>query len=129
MIFANLNSDISLGLCINMDGLPLFNSTKHQLMPILVGYRGRFERKSNSKNMFNSICLFFLEYPQIRPSVIAIWYGEKKPVLNEYLGQFVSELIALFRTGIIVNNHKIKINIKAFICDTPARAYVKGITQ
>lgn len=68
-----------------------------------------------------------LDYPQIRPFAIAIWCGEGKPVLNEYLAQFVDEFLRLYQSGIFINNHQIRIHIKGFICDTPARAYVKGI--
>lgn len=35
MIFANLNINLRISLCINMDGLPLFNSSKYQFWPIL----------------------------------------------------------------------------------------------
>lgn len=68
-----------------------------------------------------------LEFPQIRPFTIAIWCGEGKPVLNEYLAQFVGELKSLLTTGISIRNHMVHVKIKAFICDTPARAFVKGI--
>lgn len=72
---------------------------------------------------------FFLDFPRIRPIVIAIWCGEGKCVLNEYLAQFVEELNQLLRTGIKINNYTIRIKIKCFICDTPARAYIKGILK
>lgn len=58
--------------------------------------------------------------------MIAIWCGEGKPILNEYLEQFVHEFINLSRSGIHINDHQIRIYIQAFICDTPARAYLKG---
>lgn len=58
--------------------------------------------------------------------MIAIWCGEGKAILNEYFAQFVDELKILLKTGIAINNFNIKIQIKAFICDTPARSYVKG---
>lgn len=67
-----------------------------------------------------------LDYPQIRPFVIAIWCGEGKPILNEYLARFVEECVSLSQSDIIINNHKLRIYIKALICDTPARAYIKG---
>lgn len=66
------------------------------------------------------------EYLQIRPFVIAIWCGEGKAVLNEYLAPFVNEFKSFSESGISINNHKILVYIKAIICDTPARSYVKG---
>lgn len=66
------------------------------------------------------------EFPRIRPFVIAIWCGEGKPPVNEYLREFVDELNSLLETNITINGHHIKIKIKCFICDTPARAFIKG---
>lgn len=40
MIFANVNSNLKLNLCINMDGLPLFNSSRSQFWPILASFFG-----------------------------------------------------------------------------------------
>lgn len=58
--------------------------------------------------------------------MVAIWCGEGKAVLNEYLTPFTNELISLLRTDIVINNKKIRVSIKAFICDTLARSYIKG---
>lgn len=70
---------------------------------------------------------FFLEFPNVRPFVIAIWCGEGKPLVNEYLRDFVDELNALLETGVSINNFILEIKVKCFICDTPARAYIKGV--
>lgn len=56
----------------------------------------------------------------------AIWCGEGKAVLNVYLEEFVNEFLDLSRSGIQIDNHQIRVYIKAFICNTPARAYLKG---
>lgn len=42
MIFANLNVSLSISLCINMDGLPVFNSSKYQFCPILARVFGSY---------------------------------------------------------------------------------------
>lgn len=63
----------------------------------------------------------------IKPMVIAIWSGEGKPtVLNEFLEPFVNELNDLLRDGISINGHQIAICVRCFICDSPARAFIKG---
>lgn len=69
---------------------------------------------------------FFSDIPDVRPFVVAIWSGEGKPLINEFLLQFVNELKLLLRVGVVINGYLLKIKIKGFICDTPARAYVKG---
>lgn len=132
MIFASVKSNMELALCINIDGLPLFNSSKYQFWPILASFFGLeiycicFDLEFCLDIDLNIITYEIPDYPQIRPFVIAIWCGEGRAVLNEYLAEFVSEVNSLSRNGIHINNHKINVYIKAFICDTPARAYVKG---
>lgn len=43
MIFANLKSNISMGLCINIDGLPIANSSKYTFWPILASVWGKIK--------------------------------------------------------------------------------------
>lgn len=65
--------------------------------------------------------------PHIPPMIVAIWCGTSKPnELNEYLSEFVRELNHLLTNQISINNHNITLEIRCFICDTPARAYLKG---
>lgn len=59
--------------------------------------------------------------------VVAIWQGESKPILNEYIESFVTEMKSLLETGIIVSGHHFEIRFGVVICDTPARALLKGI--
>lgn len=64
----------------------------------------------------------------IQPIVIAIWCGKQKPEeLNEFLSPFVIELKSLLTNGVMVNGYHIHIGIRSFICDSPARAFLKGI--
>lgn len=64
----------------------------------------------------------------IAPMIISIWLGDSKPSnLNEYLREFVTELNKIVRNGVDVNGHLIRILIRAFICDSPARSFIKGI--
>lgn len=58
---------------------------------------------------------------------IAVWCGNGKPIdCNVFLSEFVEELKHLLDDGLCVNNHKITIHISCFICDTPARSFLKG---
>lgn len=127
MIFANLNRDLVIHINFNMDGLPLFNSSKYEFWPILANIFG------NRYILAFDVCSMdiqikqFLEFPQIRPFVVAVWCGEGKPLVNEFLRQFVDELNMLIRNGgITINNHALRIKTRAFILDTPARSYIKG---
>jgi len=98
----------SISLNINMDGLPIYKSSKCELWPILCNVH---------------------EIPEVKPLVIGIYSGTGKPAnLNSYLQNFVSEAKQVLQEGIIIKSHKKKIQVKirCFICDSPARAFIKG---
>lgn len=104
----NVTEDISIALNFNMDGLPIYNSSKGSFWPILF----------NIHNM-----------PHISPMVAGIYHcvnGSKPSNLDRYLNPFVKEMLKIFETGIIINGYKIDISIRCFICDSPARAMAKG---
>lgn len=99
--------DISIN--INIDGIPVFKSSKLQFWPIL----------------FN-----ITEMPEIAPMTIAIFYGQTKPTsLDDFLKQLVEELIDVLNHGISINDHKINVKLRCFICDSPARAFLKGLLE
>lgn len=64
--------------------------------------------------------------PDVKPMVVSIWFGRGKPILNEFLKPFVAELNEIWTNGIRINGHELKISDVFFICDSPARAYIKG---
>lgn len=94
-----------LSLIFNIDGLPIANSSKTEFWPILCS---------------------IVEIPNLPVAVVAIYCGETKPPLIPYLDTFAQELLSLLKNGLLVNKKKINIKIKCFVCDSPARAFVKG---
>ncbi|CAH0555095.1 unnamed protein product, partial [Brassicogethes aeneus] len=95
----------SVSLIFNIDGLPPFNSSPLQFWPILLKIH---------------------EYPCDQPMVVAIYCGESKPPLEEFLHEFVTELNEILETGIQVSQMRVKVKIRYFVCDTPARSFIKG---
>ena len=94
---------------INIDGLPLFKSSKAQFWPIL----GRVVKPLVSD-----------------PFIIGLFSGEKKPGdVGEYLQDFIGEVHYIEQHGIAVDGseNKFGINLSCFICDAPARAFIKNI--
>lgn len=66
--------------------------------------------------------------PEIAPMTIAIFYGKCKPTsLEDFLKQLVEELIDVLNHGVIINGSKIDVQLRCFICDSPARAFLKGL--
>lgn len=67
------------------------------------------------------------ELPKIDPFVVSIWYGMSKPSsVEEFLYLFIQEMKHLIQNGLNINSHLVTIRIRCFICDTPARAFLKG---
>lgn len=95
----------SISLIFNIDGLSPFNSSNAEIWPILFKID---------------------EVKKLRPKVVAIYYGVGKPPLKPYLKCFTEELNKMLSDGITVKGHKINISIKYFVCDTPARSFIKG---
>lgn len=62
-----------------------------------------------------------------KPFVIGIFCGSKKPTPQELLEDFIKELSHGIRNGFDLFNMKIPLKVRAFICDAPARSYLKCI--
>ena len=91
-------------LDINIDGVPLFKSSQTQFWPIMA-------KIDNSE-----------------PFIVSLYCGNAKPEpVEDYLQDFVKELIELEANGIDHEGTRFEVNINAFICDSPARAFVKCI--
>ncbi|XP_011704909.1 PREDICTED: uncharacterized protein LOC105460162, partial [Wasmannia auropunctata] len=103
----SLSCITSVTLNFNFDGLPVYNSAKYQFWPIL----------ASVKNI-----------PTLPPIIVGIYYGQHKPNVQEYLAEFVKELSTILKNGIKIksNNQFIAVKIGCFICDSPARAFIKG---
>ena len=94
---------------VNVDGLPLHKSSKAQFWPIL----GRVVQPVTSE-----------------PFVIGLFSGEKKPGdVGEFLHDFIAEVQFIEQHGMDIDgcDNKPGIHLSCFICDAPARAYIKNI--
>ena len=96
-----------LSLQINVDGLPLFKSSKLQLWPIL-------ERIEELQN--------------IGVFIIALFSGTAKPSsAQEYFADFIQEMKNLCKTGITIFEKNLRLKFSAVVCDAPARSFLKSI--
>lgn len=97
----------TISLQVNIDGLPIFNSSRSHMWPIL----GK------------------LVSPAVRDVfTIGIHYGKQKPVIPEYLDAFVSEAESM-EHGFVITGFSTTFNLKihSIVCDAPARAFVKKV--
>lgn len=82
-IFYHLKEPISIQININIDRLPLYNSSKIKFWPILF-------------NIF--------EMPDIPPGGIGIYCGKSKSsCLNVYLNEFDNEMQRVLKHGVYIN--------------------------
>lgn len=124
-IFKHSNENISISLNFNFDGTVLFNSSSWNFWPILANIHGKYS--SSLKIGYNANKSFSIELPSIQPMIIAVWCGISKPnSLSQFIHRFVEELEELMRVGLRLNSHSISVAVRSFICDTPARALIKG---
>ncbi|KYM96038.1 hypothetical protein ALC62_13308 [Cyphomyrmex costatus] len=104
----NLNFVNSIiNLTFNVDGLPLFKSSNTQLWPIL-----GLIQNSNDKT----------------PFPIGIFCGTSKSnPLSSFLEEFIEELSLLLKDGFYFNDILYRVTVHSFVCDAPARSYLKCI--
>lgn len=94
---------------INVDGLPLYNSSRNQLWPILIK---------------------IVDFPNISILPIGVYVGKSKPHnISNFLSDSVTELKELIENGILIDNNVKPIEVGALICDAPAKAFVCGIVE
>ena len=103
-----VDRDISrISFQVNIDGLPLYKSSKKQFWPILGRVVSPFESET---------------------FIIGLYSGVSKPSdVEQYLEQFVLEVKELEVNGILIEtlNKIVPISVACFICDAPARAFIK----
>lgn len=94
---------------VNVDGLPLFKSSRQHFWPILGRLFG-----ANNQPFVISLTLF-------QSTVV--------PDLHQFLYHFVKEVDYLQKNGYLYNGERFEFCIKNFICDAPARSLIKGIVE
>jgi len=97
----------TVSLKINIDGLPLFKSSKVCLWPITMHIN---------------------ESTYSKPLPIAVFCGVSKPPLEKFIQPLVDELSSVLTTPLKLNE-VVSVSIKSiiFICDAPARSFLQCI--
>lgn len=92
---------------INVDGFSPFKSASLECWPIL----------ARSPNVRNE-----------EPFVVRVFCGTGKPKpVSEFLSDFIAEVVELRESGVEFTGITYKCDIRFFLCDAPARAYMKQI--
>ena len=94
-----------LKIQINVDGLPIIESSSLQLWPILGILKG---------------------VSCETPLTIGVYCGNQKPCnAQEYLTEFTEEIKHLQHVGILLGDRQYDVSIHRFVCDAPARSFQK----
>lgn len=94
---------------VNIDGLPLYKSSNKSLWPILGA---------------------FVDQKSVSPFVIGAWVGRGHPKSSDdFLKDLANELKILKSKKALVGRNQIQKNVilRSFICDAPAKAFVKNL--
>ncbi|CAI6369903.1 unnamed protein product [Macrosiphum euphorbiae] len=103
-----ISSDDKIKIVLGVDGLPISKSSSSQFWPILA-YIHPY------KNYV---------FP------VGIYHGNEKPQdSNIYLKDWVSEVLDLTTSGIIVNKLKKYISIEVICCDAPAKSFLMRVKK
>lgn len=96
----------NLSLVVNVDGLPLYKSSTVQLWPILC---------------------YIQETSAREPFIVGLFCGSSKPEnVEEFLSAFVAEFKNI-KQGVTINGREFSVSISCFVCDAPARAFLKNV--
>jgi len=105
--FLNYHVDLQLTelkVKVNVDGLPLFKSSSTQFWPILCAVNN------------------------YKPFLVTLFCGTSKPSsVTDFLSDFLLEFQQLQQTGFEYRGVVLPVSLYAFICDAPARSFLKCI--
>lgn len=78
--------------------------------------------KSTNKKFWPILC----QANDNMPFIVGIFYGDSKPNnIEDYLSDLLQELGDMKVNGILIEEKHYSIKIKAFLCDAPARSFLK----
>lgn len=98
----------TIEILVNIDGVQIFKNSKQQFWPILIMVH-------NKKYI-------------TKPQIVALYHGTSKPNSpTEFLDDFITELLSLMANKIRLIDKTYIIKVKGFVCDTPARAFIKCV--
>ena len=101
-------TEVDVKLKFNIDGLPLYRSSKISAWPFLM-------------QVVSNVCTFK------KPLPIALYVGKGKPLLKPLVQKLSTELRSLMSSNFSYRNVVVNIKDVLFVCDAPARAQLMEV--
>lgn len=84
--------------------------------------------KSSKKTMWPILCKIYTKLDLYEPFTVALFSGNGKPKSSKDFAQkFIVELNLLKTASIVLDGKSYKVKLLYFVCDTPARSFLKNI--
>lgn len=100
------------------------------ILKMQVNADGLKVQKSVNKELWPLLCRFWYGTLWSKPYMIALYEGPSTPEsVNDYIADFVRESRHLEQNGIVLNGINCAFEIYNFVCDAPARAFMKSIKK
>jgi len=105
----------------------IINEDFHKdVIKLLINVDGMPVSISGNKSIWAILCKVYYWLDVYRPFIIALYYGKNKPkCLEKFLEPFIKEINILQEHGILIGKSTYKVELMAFISDTPARSFLK----
>ncbi|KAJ8677714.1 hypothetical protein QAD02_013501 [Eretmocerus hayati] len=124
--FTYLGIERGLETCVN----PLLHAENTLLLDFHID--GMKLKKSSARSLWVVLAKVYLadEPNSYKPFPVSLFYGNGKPQnLGDYLDEFVREINNLIITVVKIKSKRFMIQLRCFICDIPARAFVEKIKE
>lgn len=113
---------IATGLqeCINID------NHVNDLIELQIACDGLRLVDSGYQELWPTMCKIHFDPDIYKPFTVSVYFGQSKPKeASAYLEQFINEINFLHQCGLEIQGRYLRIKLKCFVCDTPARAFLK----
>ncbi|KAJ8670772.1 hypothetical protein QAD02_002031 [Eretmocerus hayati] len=120
--FAYLGIEEGLKSCINVDLHP------NHIILLDFNVDGLKLKKSSPRSMWAHFCKVFSIPDVYKPFPVSVFYGKGKPKsFHDFFKQFIIEMNDLSENGLEIGGQQFTVQIRRFICDTPARDAIKNV--
>lgn len=119
---------IHLGIKMQLEKSVEIKVHSNNLLELIFNIDGFSPFKSSPVSIWPILCKVYTEMDLYQPFTVAVYAGNGKPASSEdYLTKFVVELNEVLKSGVHIQSRHFSVKIKYFVCDCPARSFLKCV--